>query len=293
MISNPEKPKELTEEEIKELEEIRERADALRETDDPKEDSVWDLAHKEKEFREELEEAGMPKEKTEKMANKISDEILEKIEAKKESRIDALTGLGNRRAMKEIIPKMLSLEKRESKKRKDGEERREEKEASVLMIDFDHFKKVNDEFGHRAGDEALQKLATVIKETIRQSDFAFRYGGEEFVVLLVPANRDRAKNLAERIREKVSSTDIFILDKNGLQQKLNRTVSIGYCSIEQISDWKKASENDFKKIAKDMTENADVAVYKAKGKYRDAGGQEQEGRNRVVVFEEGMEKDEE
>ncbi len=109
---------------------------------------------------------------------------------------DELTGLLNRRAMRE----KLSYEMKRSD--------RGETPLSLILCDIDHFKKVNDQYGHDVGDEALKKISRCIKQTLRQSDFASRWGGEEFVILLPMTAEAGAYVMAERLREAIAAVVI-------------------------------------------------------------------------------------
>ena len=77
--------------------------------------------------------------------------------------------------------------------------------AALIMIDIDHFKKFNDDYGHKAGDAILTLVATVIKEAVRESDLVFRYGGEEFVALLNKIELENAQRVAEKVRAEIES----------------------------------------------------------------------------------------
>ncbi len=131
------------------------------------------------------------------------------------------------------------------------------KDPTILMVaDIDHFKKLNDDYGHKTGDLVLNSVATSLNHTIRASDFVFRYGGEEFVILLKKCSLDQGKKVAEKIRQQVE--EIFPIEKG---QKLSVTISLGMTQFD---------END----TEDMVfKRADQAVYKAKSK----------GRNRVEI----------
>jgi len=98
---------------------------------------------------------------------------------------------------------------------------------SLLMVDIDHFKRINDTYGHQAGDYALSRLSTRILDAVRAEDVFARYGGEEFVVLLREAPEDKAFILAERLRRLVETTDFTY---NGQQMKV--TVSIGIATLQ-------------------------------------------------------------
>lgn len=104
---------------------------------------------------------------------------------------DSLTGLYNHRYFQEIFSQELSRAKRYQKR------------LAVLMIDVDDFKKFNDSHGHHVGDRVLAEIGAVIARTLRKADFAFRYGGEEFIVLLPEAGLDSALLAAERLRQSI------------------------------------------------------------------------------------------
>lgn len=106
---------------------------------------------------------------------------------------DPLTGLGNRLALDQ------ELERQEAERERYG------RRYSILIIDLDHFKRVNDHYGHAAGDRALRQVATVLLSILRDPDRAYRYGGEEFVAVLTETDRAGAVVVAERIRKEVES----------------------------------------------------------------------------------------
>lgn len=114
---------------------------------------------------------------------------------------DALTGLYNRLSLDSIANREM--------------QRALEREAalSLILIDLDHFKTVNDRFGHQAGDRALCRTAELIEGVIRDTDYAFRYGGEEFMVMLPGAESEQARQVAERLRQQLSSCDFRIDDE--------------------------------------------------------------------------------
>lgn len=123
---------------------------------------------------------------------------------------DPLTGVNNRSSFDEALVREMNLA------------RRSKQNFSVLVIDIDHFKKVNDNYGHSVGDEVLKHVADQIRNSIRNTDQLFRFGGEEFVVLLNNADCDVAGDIADRILETVSETVIQVNDKS-----LSVSVSIG------------------------------------------------------------------
>lgn len=130
---------------------------------------------------------------------------------------------------------------------------------SFLMLDVDHFKECNDQYGHLVGDAILKEIARTIKENIRLIDMVGRYGGEEFCVILTETDKEGARLAAERIRQAIDAKEIKVYD-----EKLKATVSIGAASFPADSRQSQA-----------LIENADSALYLAK----------QRGRNRVCLYE--------
>ncbi|MDX9755039.1 MAG: diguanylate cyclase [bacterium] len=133
---------------------------------------------------------------------------------------------------------------------------------SCVMLDIDFFKKVNDQYGHQAGDRIIQKVAALLKETTRQSDIAARYGGEEFVLLLPETDGESALAVAEKIRQAVENSAITL--DNG--QTTQCTVSLGVASVPPA-----ALSNTTN--CDSLINQADMALYQAK----------QSGRNRSIL----------
>lgn len=107
---------------------------------------------------------------------------------------DQLTQTGNRNALLNSLQRELDLA------------RRHQTPLSIILLDVDHFKSINDNFGHDTGDAVLRSVARAIKDSVRGSDILFRYGGEEFVILLSNTSQDGAANLAERVRIMVETS---------------------------------------------------------------------------------------
>lgn len=165
---------------------------------------------------------------------------------------DVLTGWNNRRYLLVRLNEELARARRDAKR------------LVCLMLDIDHFKRVNDNWGHAAGDSVLREIAQRVESQVRASDVAARYGGEEFVVLLPGTDVASAKLLAERIRTAVSQTPIAL--PNG--EEVTITASIG------ISEVLPAPEaDDLKTVGDSLIARADVALYAAKSA----------GRNCVMV----------
>jgi diguanylate cyclase (GGDEF)-like protein len=110
---------------------------------------------------------------------------------------DSLTGLYNRRYAEETLDREIARAKREAAP------------VSVLMLDLDHFKRFNDEFGHDAGDTALREAATILVESVRTSDVVSRVGGEEFLILLPGASGEATLRKSEAMREKLKALELF------------------------------------------------------------------------------------
>jgi len=155
---------------------------------------------------------------------------------------DALTGLYNRRYLQDVLPRALLMAKRRTTT------------LAFIMIDIDHFKRVNDAFGHEAGDVVLKEVGMLLQSSIRRTDTAFRYGGEEFAIVLPDASFEGARKKAEDIREAVKRCNLIYRGR-----PLGRiTASFGVAMFpDNGSD------------AGDLMRAADKALYEAKGAGRD------------------------
>jgi two-component system cell cycle response regulator len=160
---------------------------------------------------------------------------------------DGLTGLFNRRFFDSRfgIECMRAMEKRAP--------------LTLLLVDVDHFKKVNDKHGHQAGDAVLSMLGQAIKKRIRNSDFAARVGGEEFALLLPDTTPSDALIVAESLRKQVEDHPVAV---PGIEKEIHVTVSCGIAGFRWTLDNQQA-----------VFRMADEALYQAK----------QEGRNRTVT----------
>jgi two-component system, cell cycle response regulator len=165
--------------------------------------------------------------------------------------LDSLTGVYNRREFN----RWLTLEVERSK--------REFNPVSLLMVDIDYFKRLNDTYGHQAGDEALRHVGRLLQREVRPGDHVARYGGEEFAIILPKASGADAFAVAERIRASIAAYVIPL----SLQQSLTFTASLGFATFSIDKD----SEEEF-------IQRADQALYYAK----------HSGRNRVSSAEEAL-----
>jgi diguanylate cyclase (GGDEF)-like protein len=171
----------------------------------------------------------------------------------KMARVDQLTGMFNRKYLDEFadtaVPQAL----------------RTGTPYGILMVDIDFFKMINDTYGHDIGDEAIRIVSRVIKESIRKSDIAIRFGGEEFIVLLYNCDRTYLKEVAEKIRTNFSKQII-----SAGSDKFSKTLSVGAVMFPQDSDsiWK-------------CIKYADISLYHAK----------EHGRNQVVCFDQSIIKE--
>lgn len=154
---------------------------------------------------------------------------------------DSLTGLLNRRALFTLLSREIERE------------RRHKRELAVIMFDIDHFKRVNDEYGHAAGDEVLCHVAAIAMQVIRTTDTMARYGGEEFVLIAPETDKVQALQLAERMHQALRSSPITVE-----REVLQITASFGVAMLHSDAD-------DSEQILR----RADAALYAAKAAGRD------------------------
>ena len=154
--------------------------------------------------------------------------------------LDALTNLNNRRQFETRLGQEISIAKRQNNP------------LCAMMIDIDFFKKVNDTYGHAAGDEVLRTVAGIIKQALRESDIPSRYGGEEFAVLLPYTNLEEASVVGERLRKAVEAADIPIYQDTVDAKTIKVTISMGIAKY------------DLSESGEALFERADKALYEAK-----------------------------
>ena len=157
---------------------------------------------------------------------------------------DPLTKIYNRRYLNLHMERALPLAKREKSP------------LTIVMLDIDYFKKINDSHGHDAGDTILKKLVKIIKKEIRESDILVRLGGEEFLIVLASTSLKQGHELSERIRETVEN-EAFVYEK----KRIPVTISMGIAQFNEVHD------------LHDFINKADQALYRAK----------ENGRNQVIV----------
>jgi diguanylate cyclase (GGDEF)-like protein len=158
---------------------------------------------------------------------------------------DALTGLPNNRAVQDTLRRMVAQASRTVSP------------LAAVLLDLDHFKRINDTHGHSRGDEVLAAVAAAMRGSLRESDFVGRYGGEEFLILLPDTGKKQAQVAAEKVRAGVDAIALSNLE-------LRVTASLGVATLP-----------DDGKDADTLIRAADRALYSAKGR----------GRNRVELFE--------
>lgn len=153
------------------------------------------------------------------------------------SQTDGLTGLLNRQHLNKRLSEEISRAKRYGNP------------LSLIMFDIDNFKKINDKYGHIAGDKILQKIASVLKETLRDTDIAGRFGGDEFIIILVQTDINVGMQVAERIHSRIEQARITPKK----EQSISFTISIGICQY-----------NKGIKSLEDFIAKVDEGLYRAK-----------------------------
>ena len=161
--------------------------------------------------------------------------------------IDELTGLYNQRSYHSMLPREIARAQRGGQP------------VSVLMLDIDHFKRINDSFGHVVGNQVLERVGALLRNSVRSENSVYRYGGEEFAIVVPEFEVEPASEMAERLREIIEQTTF----SGGTGRDIKITASIGVAAFPEMAD-----------LAEDLTKAADSALYSAK----------EGGRNRVSRY---------
>ncbi|MCE2680218.1 MAG: sensor domain-containing diguanylate cyclase [Burkholderiales bacterium] len=176
----------------------------------------------------------------------LSDEqntlIKENEDLKRKAMLDGLSGMWNKRAIEELLTREVSLSYRE------------QRPLSVLVLDIDHFKQINDTYGHPAGDETLKQVAQRMKAMLRVSDVVGRLGGDEFLVLLPNANEADGKLVADRLLKRISDSPV-----TSGEYRIQVTLSIGVTTCTVKGGVMSAQQ---------ILERADRSLYEAKNRGR-------------------------
>ncbi|MDP1896337.1 MAG: GGDEF domain-containing protein, partial [Sulfurimicrobium sp.] len=188
-----------------------------------------------------LEQAKKENRRLEQMVKERTEEI------EKLSNTDGLTGLWNRRHLEEMLKQEFQRASRHGHS------------LTVMLLDLDHFKHVNDTYGHLGGDEVLREAATRVRSALRHTDFVARYGGEEIVVILIDTPLSCATVVGEKLREAIANNPVNYEGKDILV-----TTSIGISAIHADDT-----------CPQNILERADIGLYRSK----------EGGRNRVTVVE--------
>jgi diguanylate cyclase (GGDEF)-like protein len=173
-------------------------------------------------------------------SDKLKDGLARARHFQKRSEIDALTGIYNRSWCNEVFPHQIDLCERLNQP------------VNLAMLDMDHFKRVNDEYGHPAGDAVLRQAATLIREQLRATDLIARFGGEEFIVMLPCTTTDESLDRLNAVRRHIEQTPFDLPDG----QSIRCTVSIG------VATWQLGQDLNA------LVSLADNALYQAKHKGR-------------------------
>lgn len=181
----------------------------------------------------------------EQMQKKIDEAESASKDISNQANIDSLTGMYSRKYLISHLKEVLSSVS-------------DDEPVTIIMADIDHFKNINDQYGHLIGDEVLKDISARIRGALRSFDFVGRYGGEEFLIVLQNTDDNEGRDIADRIRQRIANTPV---QHEG--QKYSSTISMGLTQA-------RTGESE-----KELIERADQALYNAK----------HSGRNRVVVFD--------
>jgi diguanylate cyclase (GGDEF)-like protein len=183
------------------------------------------------------------------------------IQARRDGNTDKLTNLPNRRGFDSIFPGFVARAARAQ----------DNASWVVAILDIDHFKRVNDTYGHDFGDHVLQSVATLIKGTLRTGDISVRYGGEEFLLLFENVQAGKEHEVVDRVRQAVER--VVFIRENGEEHAVRVTVSIGFTVVDKAGA-RAAKQNAIALFDQDLYKRSDLALYYAK----------EHGRNRIVKY---------
>jgi diguanylate cyclase (GGDEF)-like protein len=209
------------------------------------EKAFWDLVHASHDFTMNL--MVLLAQRLRANNSTVSTNIRLQREYKRNASIDGLTGLYNRRWIDEALPRFVARYTRGG-----GQG------LSILMVDIDYFKKVNDNYGHPAGDAVLVAVSHQLRNNLRPTDLIARYGGEEFMVILPDTDREQARMVGDRVRQSIEQHELTIENSPALKRV---TISLGGAHLQPGQSMA------------DLVATADKALYESK----------HAGRNRVTI----------
>ena len=183
------------------------------------------------------------------MVQNVTDQVALQERLENQAARDELTGAFNRRICHEILEHQITTS------RSNGES------FAVILIDIDYFKSINDQHGHRVGDDVLKAFVNRVEEHLREGDILFRWGGEEFLLLLPRLEESKQYRVADKVRKTIEDNRIVLVDKTEISLTVSMGVSTYPCHGSTRSE---------------LIEKADIAMYRAKAN----------GRNRVELFSE-------
>lgn len=164
--------------------------------------------------------------------------------------LDGLTGVYNRGYFDDKIEKEMARA------------RRYQRSLSVLLLDLDDFKEINDRHGHQAGDQILVQFSNFLCDNLRDADVVCRYGGDEFVVILPETDRDNARKTAESVEKTIRDTRFLVECPEGGEGEVDVEASAGYASF--------SPENNSEDTVEKLLRRADASLYRAKDQKRDS-----------------------
>lgn len=223
---------------------------------------IFDYAHEEKARREEAPDEAPIIE----ASKSVETQIIHTLKEREKLDEDALTGAKNLRKYRAVTEQLQTKARTVRENLRRRMDKVNEQPFATIILDIDHFKQINDTYGHAAGDMVLRELVQRIQETLRDGDLLARCGGEEFRIIALSANGSATK-LAERIRRLIAQTPFEIKSHDGRKHKIQVTISLG------VSPYDEDTHN--------MELRSDAALYGAKGNERPQSDQ----RNQVWAWD--------